>query len=140
DVDLITGIIRVRKTTTKTWEPRTIGMTARLQEEMRRLWEAAPPDPECLVFGIKRDIKRSFGTACRLAAIEDFHLHDCRHTATTRMIEAGMSPMEVMKITGHKQMSTFLRYMNTNDQTARRAAEALDAFYGDEPPASERVN
>jgi len=76
-------------------------MTARLQEEMRRLWDFAPPDPEGLVFGITNNFKRSFGTACRLAAAEDFRLHDCRHTATTKMIQAGMAPMEVMKITGH---------------------------------------
>lgn len=140
DVDLITGIIRVRKTTTKTWEARSIGMTARLQDEMRRLWKAAPPDPEGLVFGVKRDVKRSFGTACRLAGVEDLHLHDCRHTATTRMIQAGMAPAEVMKLTGHKQIATFLRYMNTDDQTARRAAEALDVFYGDDPMTSELLN
>jgi integrase len=142
DVDLIGGIIRVRKTTTKTWEARSIGMTTRLQDELRRLWEAAPPDTDGLVFGIKNNIKRSFATACRLAAVEDFRLHDCRHTATTRMIQAGMAPMEVMKITGHKQIDTFLRYMNTNDQTARRTAAALDVFYGENenPTSSELVN
>lgn len=131
DVDLMGSIIRVRKTTTKTWEARSIGMTTRLQEELRRLWEVAPPDPDGLVFGVG-DVKRSFSTACRLAGIEDFRFHDCRHTATTRMIQAGMAPMEVMKITGHKQIATFLRYMNTNEQTARRAAAALDTFYGEE--------
>lgn len=132
DVDLMGGIIRVRKTTTKTWEARSIGMTARLQDELRRIWKHAPPDPDGLVFGIKNNFKRSFGTACRLAAVEDFRLHDCRHTATTRMIQAGMAPMEVMKITGHKQIDTFLRYMNTDDQTARRTAAALDVFYAEE--------
>jgi integrase len=142
DVDLVGGVIRIRKTTTKTWEARTIGMTTRLQDELRRLWEAAPPDPDGLVFGIKNNIKRSFGTACKLAEIEDFRLHDCRHTATTRMIQAGMVPLEVMKVTGHKQIDTFLRYMNTNDQTARRAAEALDLFYAEdsETTKSEMVN
>ncbi|MGH9836361.1 MAG: tyrosine-type recombinase/integrase [Blastocatellia bacterium] len=142
DIDLMGGIIRVRKTTTKTWEARSIGMTTRLQEELRRLWEVAPPDPDGLVFGIRNNIKRSFGTACKLAQIEDFRLHDCRHTATTRMIQAGMAPMEVMKITGHKQIDTFLRYMNTNEQTARRAAEALDVFYAEDSEAtkSEMVN
>jgi integrase len=140
DVDLIGGIIRVRKTTTKTWEARSIGMTMRLQDELVRLWKNAPPDPDGLVFGIKNTIKRSFATACRLAGVEDFHLHDCRHTATTRMIQAGMAPMEVMKSTGHKQIATFLRYMNTDDQTARRTAEALDVFYAEDLTASELVN
>ena len=112
----------------------------RLQEELRRLWEVAPPDPEGLVFGVKNTVKRAFATACRLAGVADFRLHDCRHTATTRMIQAGMPPMEVMKITGHRQIATFLRYLNTNDQTARRTAEALDVFYAEEVTASELVN
>ena len=47
-----------------------------------------------------------------------------------------------MKITGHRQMTTFLRYMNTDDQTARRTAAALDVFYGEDLEAtkSELVN
>jgi hypothetical protein len=54
------------------------------------------------------------------------------------MIQSGMEPMEVMKITGHRQMSTFLRYLNVDHRTARRAAEALNNFY-DKTAAEERV-
>ncbi|MGH9845330.1 MAG: tyrosine-type recombinase/integrase [Blastocatellia bacterium] len=129
DVDLEGNLIRVRKTTTKTWEARTIGMTARVKEELRKLFAVAPPDPAGLVFGLKSGVKRSFATACRLADIKDFHLHDLRHTATTRMIQAGMPPLEVMKITGHKQMTTFLRYLNTDREAAKRAASALDEWH-----------
>jgi integrase len=128
DVDLENGLIRVRKTTTKTWEARTIGLTARVREELERLRDAAPPG-DGLVFGITNNVKRSFATACRLAGIEGFRLHDCRHVATTRMIAAGLPPLQVMKITGHKQMTTFLRYMNTDQTTARDAATALDQLH-----------
>ncbi|MDX2040500.1 MAG: site-specific integrase [Acidobacteriota bacterium] len=129
DVDFDANLIRVRKTTTKTWEARTIGMTARLGEELQQLWDIGTSDVSESVFGIKNHVKTSFTTARSLAGIEDLHFHDLRHTATTRMIQAGMPPMEVMKITGHKQMTTFLRYLNSDHQTARRAAEALDVLY-----------
>lgn len=129
DVDFSANLIRVRKTTTKTWEGRTIGITARLRDELQRMWERGTGDTGESVFGIKDNIKRAFTTARERAGIEDLHFHDLRHTATTRMIQAGMPPMEVMKITGHKQMTTFLRYLNTDHQTARRAAEALDNLY-----------
>lgn len=129
DVDFDASLIRIRKTTTKTWEARTIGLTARLSDELRRLWEVAPPDGEGLVFGIISGVKRSFTTACRKAGIEDLHFHDLRHSATSRMIQAGMAPMEVLKITGHKQMTTFLRYVNTDNDAARRAANALNTFH-----------
>lgn len=130
DVDFDQNLIRVRKTTTKTWEARTIGMTARLADELRRLRNAAPPALDGLVFGLVSGVKRSFVTACQKAGIEGLHLHDLRHTATTRMIQAGMPPLEVMKITGHKQMTTFLRYLNADNETAKRAAAALDTFHG----------
>jgi len=129
DVDFDANLIRVRKTTTKTWEGRTIGITARLRAEFDRLWERSTGDKGELVFGVMSNIKRAFTTARRLAGLQDLHFHDLRHTATTRMIRAGMAPMEVMKITGHREIATFLRYMNTDHQTARRAAEALDSFY-----------
>jgi integrase len=138
DMDFDRDLIRVRKTTTKTWEGRTIGITSRLRAELQRLWEQGTGNIDELMFGLKDNFKRSFATACRLAAIENLHFHDLRHTSTTRMIQSGMEPMEVMKITGHRQMSTFLRYLNVDHRTARRAAEALNNFY-DKTAAEERV-
>jgi integrase len=132
DVDLKQRLIRVRKTTTKTWESRTIGMTTRLREELERLRQEAPPG-DGLVFGIKDNIRKSFASACRLAEIEGLHFHDLRHAATTRMIEAGMPPMKVMKITGHKQIATFLRYLNVDDMNAKDVAAALDTYNEQKP-------
>lgn len=129
DIDFHAGLIHVRKTTTKTWEGRTIGLTSRFRAELQRLWDRGTGNAEDLVFGLKNNIKTAFTTARRLSGLEDLHFHDLRHTATTRMIRAGMPPMEVMKITGHREISTFLRYLNTDHQTARRAAMALDRFY-----------
>ena len=81
-----------------------------------------------LVFGIKDTVKRSFASACRDAEIEGFRFHDCRHTAITRMIQAGLSPMEVMKVSGHTQMNTFARYVNPNTQAVTRIADVLSAY------------
>lgn len=131
DVDFDRELIRVRKTTTKTWEARTVGMTARVKDELLLLFEAAPPDPAGLVFGLS-GMKRSFATACRLAGIDDLHWHDLRHVGTSRMIASGMAPLEAMKITGHKQMTTFLRYLNVDAEAARRAARSLDAYRDEE--------
>ncbi|MFN0083800.1 MAG: tyrosine-type recombinase/integrase, partial [Blastocatellia bacterium] len=111
DIDFHAGLIHVRKTTTKTWEGRTIGLTSRFRAELQRLWDRGTGNAEELVFGLKNNIKTAFTTARRLAGLEDLHFHDLRHTATTRMIRAGMPPMEVMKITGHREISTFLRYL-----------------------------
>ncbi|MFN7946545.1 MAG: site-specific integrase [Blastocatellia bacterium] len=129
DVDLEGRLITVRATTTKTMRGRTIGMTERVAAELRRLWESSLQDSDGLVFGITDTVKTSFASACREAGIEDFRFHDCRHTAITRMIQAGMPPMQVMKISGHTQMTTFARYVNNDEQAVRRIAAALNAFH-----------
>ena len=36
--------------------------------------------------------------------------------------------MEVMKISGHTQMSTFARYVNPSQHSLKRAADMLSAF------------
>lgn len=130
DVDLNSRLITVRASTTKTLRDRTVGITDRLTLELQRLDELAPDDPEGLVFGYT-DFKRSFEKACEVAGLADFRFHDCRHAATTRMIQSGMPPAEVMKITGHSQMATFLRYVNTDGQSAQRAAMALDDWHAE---------
>ena len=52
--------------------------------------------------------------------------HDLRHCFTTRLVESGLPAQQVMKITGHTQMTTFLRYITANDDVARKGASALD--------------
>ncbi len=130
DVDLAGRLIVVRASTTKTMRERTVGLTDRLTGELQRLYELAPDDPECLVFGYT-DFKRSFEKACEEAGLNGFRFHDCRHVGTTRMIQSGMPPAEVMKITGHSQIATFLRYVNTDGAAAQRAANALDDWHAE---------
>ena len=56
------------------------------------------------------DIKHSFGTALKNAAIEDFVFHDFRHCAVTNLRKAGNDYTTIMKASGHKTMSMFFRY------------------------------
>jgi integrase len=128
DVDFGKNEIFIPQTNTKTEDSRTIGMTPRLKEELELLWEVSPKDKTGLVFGITNTIKTAWKTACRLANIEDFRFHDCRHTATTRMITSGSPHTEVMKITGHSQLKTFLRYLNITSETANNVALRLNDY------------
>ena len=115
--------------TTKTMRSRNIGMSERMVNELRNLWDVSTQDYEALVFGITDTVKTAFASACKEAGIESFRFHDCRHTAITRMIQAGVAPMQVMKISGHTQMTTFARYVNTDDDAVRKTAQAIDAFH-----------
>ncbi len=55
-------------------------------------------------------VKRAFMRACERAEIEDFHFHDLRHEATSRLFEKGLNPLEVASITGHKTLQMLKRY------------------------------
>ncbi len=97
-------------------------------KELEELWEKSPKDLEEFVFGIINTVKKSFTSACKIANIEDFRFHDLRHTAITRMIQAGLAPMEIMKISGHTQMTTFARYVNPDTNAVQRIADRLSAY------------
>ncbi len=55
-------------------------------------------------------VKQAFSRATRRAEIEDFHFHDLRHEATTRLFEKGLNIMEVSSITGHRDLQMLRRY------------------------------
>jgi integrase len=103
----------------------------RLKIELESLWETLPKDLTASIFQIGESIQTAWKTACRLADIEDFRFHDCRHTATTRMIASGSPHTEVMKITGHSQLKTFLRYLNITTETANNVANRLGNYLAD---------
>jgi integrase len=126
NVNFTNRSIEIEAFNTKTARSRTVAMTARLVTELMRLWESSTEDPGSLVFGIKNTFKKSFLAARKEAGIQDLRFHDLRHTAITRMIEAGMQPAEVMRVSGHTTPAMMWRYLNAHADTARRAADALD--------------
>lgn len=127
DINLTERIITVTALNSKTAKPREIGMTQRVYEELTRLWEMSPKDPSLSVFGIT-DIKKSFVSACDDAKIDGLRFHDLRHTAITRMVNSGLPPMEIMKVSGHTQYTTFARYVNPNTQTVQHIANVLTDY------------
>lgn len=127
DVDLRNKSIRVIAENSKNERARNVGMTTRLYGEFQNMWDESPQRLEMSVFGTK-SIKTAFNTACRLAGLTDLRFRDFRHTATTRMVNSGMSHAEVMKITGHTQVKTFLRYVNLTKENASDSASRFSAF------------
>jgi integrase len=143
DVSFATSEILIPQTNTKTEEARTVGITRRLRQELENLWSYSPKRQDGLVFGVTNTIKTAFKSLCEDAGVSGFRFHDCRHTATTRMIMAGCSHTEVMKITGHSQLKTFLRYLNVKAETTSKVASALDTYLSEtsaSPLVSERLN
>jgi integrase len=122
DVSLETGTINIRKEISKTGKARKVGMTPRVKQELAAI---EPKKGRVFPYG---SVWKSFTTACKRAGVKGLRFHDLRHTATTRMIRAGIPHTEVMKITGHTQIKTFLRYLNLTETTVQTTAEQLARY------------
>ena len=53
---------------------------------------------------------KAWNSILKKTGIHDFHFHDLRHEAVSRLVEAGLSDMEVASISGHKNMQMLKRY------------------------------
>lgn len=101
-------------------------VTDRLRAELTRLWEASDKDLDARVIPYS-GVKTAFRNTLDYAGIKGYRWHDNRHVGTVQMIEAGIPEAKVMKITGHTQIKTFLRYLDMNVETAQSAAVLLNA-------------
>lgn len=70
----------------------------------------------CSIYGLRYAFERALVSA----GIEDFRWHDLRHCATSRLAEAGLSPLELMAITGHRQLTSLMRYAHLSSQHLRQ--------------------
>ncbi len=128
DVDLSNKLITIQAMITKTLTKRVVGITPRVEDELRKLYERSMDKTNGLVFNLTTSIKTGLSSALKDAEIEGFHFHDSRHTAITRMVNEGLASGEVMKTSGHTQMKTFQRYVNPTEDTVRRNAERLGQY------------
>jgi integrase len=128
DIDFKTKQINNLSFNTKTATARPVGLTTRVLEKLSNLQLRSTQDLNDLVFGIENNFKKSFAGACLDAKITGLTFHDLRHTAITRMVQAGIPLAEVMKVSGHTQMSTFQRYVNPDVTAIQNIASRLEQF------------
>jgi integrase len=127
DVDFYRGEIHV--TQTKTDEDRTVPMNDTLRLELSS--HIASHESEYLFMNPQTgkpvvSIQRAFEAARLEAGLEDFRFHDLRHTAATRMAEAGVDVFTISAILGHKDIKTTARYAHSTAMAKRRAVAALE--------------
>ncbi len=71
------------------------------------------------------DVKYKFDEARTAAGIADFRFHDLRHTAATRLADAGVNIVVIADILGHGDIGTTKRYSHATDEAKREALEKL---------------
>ncbi len=136
-VDFNEGVIKVDAFNTKTAQPKTVPITARLKEELIRLREESSflrrkLDEEMAerVFRTKSNMNRSWRTARKLADLDDVRLHDLRHTFGTRLNQFGLPQASIARALGHQQLSTTYRYINADETLINDVRAALDKLAG----------
>jgi integrase len=117
-VDVDRRIVRLLKT--KNTQPRTVPLTAKAAALFKEAIDnpTRPSETPLIFFGEPgRDGKRRpyqfdrmWQDIKREQKLKDFHFHDLRHEAVSRLVEAGFSDQEVAAISGHKSMQMLKRY------------------------------
>jgi integrase len=126
DVNFAGNYIQIEPANAKSGKGRKVPMNELVVAALRAL-----PKRHALVFYNPdtktsiQDIKGSFKTACRRAGIKGVRLHDLRHTAAWRMVEAGVDIVTVSKILGHASIQMTMRYCHPTPENMRRAVDKL---------------
>lgn len=111
EVDLHARLITLRPKRTKTRKGRSIPISPRLEEALRKI-----PERSVWVFPNPRygrpfyDCAPWFSTACAQSGITDFHFHDLRHTFASWWIQRGGSMRGLQEILGHSGTQMTKRY------------------------------
>lgn len=63
------------------------------------------------------------------AVLDGVRLHDLRHTAASKLVQNGLSLLEVSKILGHSQVSMTERYSHLEPtETSNKARDTLNTL------------
>jgi integrase len=127
-IDWDAGVVR--------WpDSKTGGMVKPLTSEVRDLLSAAPRADDCpyVCPGIRDPKKplsaatyaKAWGRILKRAKVPHVGTHGIRHKSATDIANSG-TPLKVgMRLTGHKTVAMFMRYVHTEDDPVRAAAENL---------------
>lgn len=77
--------------------------------------------------GARTWLQRAFKEACKKAGIGSIRFHDLRHTAATRLVEAGIPLHAVAELVGHSSIRMTERYSHPQESVIK-ATEILAKF------------
>ena len=124
-VDLKAGFIRLRAEDTKTGEGRAIPLNNVLTDILKHCIRHLHHD---YVFTHNNEqvkyskLRYHFEKAVKKAGIEDFTIHDLRHTCITNWRRQGHDYFKIMKASGHRTMNVFKRYNTVDEEELKSLA------------------
>lgn len=70
--------------------------------------------------------KKRWAAILEEAEIDDFHVHDLRHTNATRIVRSSRDINAAKEVLGHRQLSTTQRYVHADLEDQRRALQEAE--------------
>jgi integrase len=132
-VDLKAGLIHLEAAHTKAGKRRAVPLneTARSAILSRLKFRAANCPASPWVFCDREgtrlgSVRKAFETACRRAKIEDFTIHDLRHTCAAWLVSEGAQLAAVRDLLGHSTIKMTERYAHLAPENVREAVSLLE--------------
>ena len=137
NIDFSTRLLHLEQTKSGEWQTVPINEEARQVLVRRmRLRDEVCPDTPWVFFHLTaalnakigdrvKDVRKAFSTACRRAGIEDFHIHDLRHTFASWLIMNGTPLFEVSKLLRHASVQMTERYAHLAPNHLHNAVDNL---------------
>jgi len=120
EFDLKNGLWRMPAIHTKKKTSRIVALSPRARRIIRALMIIRSLSNERLFhcFASISSISAGFRKIAAAAGVVDFHFHDLRHEAISRMIakRGNVSPFLIMKMVGHKSTEMLSRYCNATGE------------------------
>jgi integrase len=125
--------IILRRTETKQRKEKVIPMTKGIREILKNLRDRRSTDGYVIPIerrGKEVSLTDMISKIRKYSGIQDFIFHNIRHTASTIMVSEalgkGVGLADVMKILGHSQVGTTMRYIHPDFSRMKRAMEVLE--------------
>lgn len=71
------------------------------------------------------DLRKPFDKACHRAGVENFRIHDLRHTFASMAVRGGASLFDVQKLLGHQDIAMTQRYAHLSDDGLKKATAGV---------------
>jgi integrase len=136
DFDLQRGVWTKPSHHTKQKRREHIPLSEFAQTLVEKLLEAADRNSPFLFAGNTPDrplnrIKKFWASVVRLAALDDYRLHDNRHTYASHLVSSGLSLEIVGRLLGHTSPTTTKRYAHLADDPLRAATDRFSSKISD---------
>lgn len=138
--DLANGVWTKPSHHTKTNKTHTIPLSAPARLLLVEIQEAQAARPSDYVFPVRRvstkadtvenrayrqNVKNAWAAVLKLAKIDDFRMHDMRHSYASFLVAEGMSLPLIGRLLGHTQSATTDRYAHLEISPLRKATDRV---------------